>query len=91
MFNVCVLQAEHHLNVQAILYGRCSVFMPCLLTDEQQADRLALPLVHNTVELDTVLQLNLFSDTNIAIEQIQVLYVINFNIYLDNKCVQIEA
>lgn len=45
MFVQCVLQREHELNVEAILYGKCSVFMPCLLTEQQLAQRLALPLV----------------------------------------------
>jgi len=42
---LCVVQAQHHVNVEAILYGKCSVFMPCLLTEQQLADRLAMTLV----------------------------------------------
>ena len=52
---LCVVQAQHHVNVEAILYGKCSVFMPCLLTEQQQAGRLAMTLVVMYKTVKTIL------------------------------------
>jgi ubiquitin-activating enzyme E1 len=45
-------KSKHALTVEAVLYGKCSVMMSCLLTPDELAQRLALPL-SRAVELVT--------------------------------------